>query len=407
MTAHGYQGSGWLRALRWAGAVGAAAVLAACGGGGDGGEDASGNGLLRVSLTDAPACGFDNVFVTVKEVRVHRSASAAETEGGWTTIPVNKRVDLLSLTNGVLEELGTTPLAPGQYSQIRLVLASNTPGTGTTSLANAVVPTNGAPTPLDTPSGQTSGIKLQADFNVVSGQTADIVLDFDACKSIVRAGNSGKHNLKPVISVVPRMLAGIQGYVTTTLALGTTTVAAQQNGVTVRSTVPDKNSGRFSIPFLPAGTYTLVITSDGRATGVVTGVPTGTTTRVINGTTTAIVLPVSAMGTVTGSVSATGTGTTSVALTDADVRALQTLTGGPTIEVASKPVDGVLGTYSFRLPVAAPLKASFSAGTMTFVADAGAAGKYLIEATASGRTQTKTVTVTAGTPTVANFTFTP
>lgn len=56
----------------------AAAALAACGGGGgySGQPMASTTGTLRVSITDAPACGFDHVYVTVEKVRVNGSASA-------------------------------------------------------------------------------------------------------------------------------------------------------------------------------------------------------------------------------------------------------------------------------------------------------------------------------------------
>ncbi len=413
MTSKKLFGSRWAQALRWVAAVGSAAVLAACGGGGGDGGD----GTLRVALTDAPSCGFDHVFVTVEKVRVHQNGAASDSDAGWTDINVTpaRRIDLLSLTNGALEELGTTPLAAGSYSQIRLVLASNsTTGTGTATIANAVQPTGGAVIPLTTPSAQQSGLKLQAHFDVAAGQMADVVLDFDACKSVVKAGNSGQYILKPVISVVPRILAGIQGFVAPSLATGSTTVAAQQNGVTIRATQPDTTTatlGKFSIPFLPAGTYTLVITSDGHATGVVTGVPVGTITTVINGTSTAIATGTSTMANVTGTVSVTsvsGSSTVSAALTDATVRALQPLTGGPTIEVGHQPVDSVLGTYSFRLPSAAPVKAPFvSAGTaLSFTPDAAAAGKYTIEASAPGRTtQTKPATITGTTGAVVNFAY--
>src|SRR6185369_13733929 len=98
--------------------------------------------------------------------------------------------------------------------------------------------------------------------------------------------------------------SGIQGFVTTTLSLSSTTIAAQQNGVTVRSTKPDA-SGKFSIPFLSTGTYSLVITSEGHATSVITGVPAGTSTTVVTGTATAIAPPVSSMADVTGTVTVT------------------------------------------------------------------------------------------------------
>lgn len=402
----------WEHVARGLAMLGAVAALAACGGGGGGGDSTSGNGTLRMALTDAPACGYDHVWVTIEKVRVHQSASAADEDSGWSELTLSpaRRVDLRTLTNGVLEELGTIPLAAGQYSQIRLVLAANANGSGTP--ANAVQPTGGAVTALTTPSGQQSGLKLQAHFDVPAGQMADVVLDFDACRSIVKAGNSGQYLLKPVIAVLPRIVTGIQGYVATSLPLGSTTVAAQQDGTTVRSTIPDA-TGKFNIPYLPAGNYTVVIASDGHATAVITGVTTGTATIVINGTATAIATPVSTMANVTGTVSLSSvSGSTTVAtpLTDATARALQALTGGPTIELGSQAVDSVLGSYAFRLPVAAPLKAAYVSSTtaLSFVPDAAAAGKYTIEVRSPGRaTLTKPADISVGTSTTVNFGYGP
>ncbi len=400
------------RAVRWIGTLGIAAILAACGGGGGGSSVAAGDGTLRVALTDAPSCGYDHVYVTIEKVRVNQSATAADADGGWTDLTLSpaRRVDLLSLTNGVLEELGTMPLAAGNYSQVRLVLASNTT-TGTGTMANSVMPTGGAETPLSTPSAQQSGLKLQAHFEVQAGQMADLVLDFDACKSIVKAGNSGRYNLKPVISVVPRIVSGIQGYVTTTLSLSSTTIAAQQDGVTIRATAPDA-TGRFSIPYLTTGTYTLVIASDGHATAVVTGVPAGTTTTVVSGTATAIAPPPSSMADVTGTVTVStvsGSSTVSTVLTDANARAMQTLTGGPTIEMGNQPVDATLGTYRFHLPVAAPVKAAYSSSTpLAFTADSAAAGKYTVQVTSPGRAMLEQpANISGGTGVTVNFAYGP
>lgn len=397
------------RALCWIGTLGFAAVLAACGGGG--GTAASGDGTLRVALTDAPACGYDHVYVTIDKVSVNRSATALETDAGWTdmTLSPARRVDLLDLTNGVLEELGQMPLAAGHYSQIRLVLGSNS---GTSTIANAVQPTGGALIDLKTPSAQQSGLKLQANFDVAAGQMADVVLDFDACKSIVKAGNSGQYILKPVISVVPRIVSGIQGYVTTTLSLGSTTVAAQQNGVTVRSTAPDSN-GKFSIPYLATGTYTLVVASDGHATAVVTNVPAGTTTTVVNGTATAIAPPISTMADVTGTVSVSsvsGSTTVSTVLTDATATALQPLTGGPTIGMGSQAVDSALGTYRFHLPVAAPVKAAYTSSTtaLAFTPDTTVAGKYTIQMQGAGRAALESpANISSGASAGVNFVYGP
>jgi hypothetical protein len=382
-----------------------AAMLAACGGGGGG--SSGGDGALRVALTDAPSCGYDHVWVTVEKVRVHQSSGAADAEGGWTELNVSpaRRIDLLELTNGVLEELGTVSLPAGSYSQVRLVLASNGT-TGTSTIANAVQPTGGAVLPLATPSGQQSGLKLQAHFDVATGQTADLVLDFDACKSVVKAGNSGNYNLKPVIAVVPRVNTSIQGYVTTTLALSSTTVSAQQNGVIVRATTPD-STGKFSIPYLSTGTYTIVVASDGRATAVVTGVPVGTSTTVVSGTATAIAPPVSSMADVTGAATV-GAATMTSTLTDGVVQASQSLTGGPVIEVAAQPLDSVLGTYRMRLPVGAPVKAAYSsAGALSFLPDTAAAGKYTLQLQSPGRVILSQPADVSGGPAVSNFSYGP
>ena len=361
---------------------------------------------MSFAVTDAPACGYDHVWVTVQKVSVNQNSSASDTDPGWTDLTLSpaQRIDLLSLTNGVLQELGTVPLPAGHYSQVRLVLASNT---SASAPENAVQPTGGSVTALTTPSGQQSGVKLQVNADVAAGQQADLVLDFDACKSVVKAGNSGKYILKPVIAAVPRVVTGIQGVVTMTLSLSSTTISAQQNGAVVRSTMPDA-SGNFSIPYLAAGTYTVVITSDSRATGVITSVPTGSSTTVVSTTANPIVLPNSSMadviGTVTASTQSNGT-TVTAPVTDATMRALQDLTGGPTIEVASQPADATLGTYHFRLPMAAPVKAAYAGtATLTLTPDTSVAGQYRIEASAPNRaTVSHPANVSSATSATVNF----
>ena len=71
-----YLGRRGIRAAHWIGTAALAAGLAACGGGGGG--TASGDGSLRVALTDAPSCGFDHVWVTIERVRVNQSSTASD-----------------------------------------------------------------------------------------------------------------------------------------------------------------------------------------------------------------------------------------------------------------------------------------------------------------------------------------
>jgi hypothetical protein len=373
----------------------ATAMLTSCGGGGGG---IGGTGAMQVSLTDAPACGYDAVNITIDRVRVHQSATATDSDAGWSEVVLSpaRRVDLLGLTNGVLENLGQTALPAGTYTQMRLVLVAN----GTSNpLANSVVPTGGTETALTTPSGQQSGIKLNVNIDVPADKIADVVLDFDACKSIVKRGASGQYNLKPVIAVTPVLSdAGLRvvGYVDPLIALGSTTVSVQSGGVPVKSTVPDA-TGKFTLFPVPTGTYDLVVTATGRVTAVMTGVPvTPTAFTNINTAALGILPPVATTRSVSGTVTpATAT-----------VRALQTLTGGPTVEVAWLPVDATTGAFSAALPIEAPVRAGYLANpsTLVFAADAGAAAKYTLSADSAGVTKTQAIDASAPVPPVT-FTF--
>src|SRR4030095_15113563 len=164
------------------------------------------------SMRETADCVFDQVTVTVSKVRVHQSSSAGDKAAGWTDITLDppRKINLLNLNdptqpNFALESRGETPLAAGHYTQLRLGLVSNT---GNQPLANSVV-LSGTTTEvaLDTPSGIQTGIKLIHQFQVGPGQRTDLLLDFDACKSIVQTG-SNIYKLQPVIKVIPTPLNG-------------------------------------------------------------------------------------------------------------------------------------------------------------------------------------------------------
>ena len=288
----------------------ATALLAACGGGSSSSSTA-GQGTLHVALTDAPACGYDEVNVTVEKVRVHQSSTAGESDGGWSEVVLNPalRVNLLDLTNGVLAELGQTELPAGTYSQLRLQLAANS---ASAPFANSVLPSGGSEVALDTPSAQQSGLKMNLNLTVAANELADVVLDFDACKSVVKRGNSGRYNLKPVVTVLPRVrVDGLvaEGMVAAAIALPTTTVSLQQAGAPVRATVPD-STGRFVLYPVPAGTYDLVVSAEGRVTAVMTGVPISDSSRTFaTPAGTAIDPPAGTARTISGAVSIAGSTT--------------------------------------------------------------------------------------------------
>ena len=387
-------------------AVCGALLLSACGGGGSGGSmiPPPGQGTLKVSLTDGPACGFDHVYVTVDRARVHTSATAADTDTGWSEVVLNpgpQKIDLLTLTNGVLYTLGQTALPPGTYQQIRLVLAANSGNT----LANSVVPTGGTEQPLDTPSGQQSGLKVNGDFTVQANTLADIVLDFDACKSIVKRGN-GTYGLKPVITAIPVTVAGqITGMVT---AAPGAQIYAERNGTVVKATVADAN-GNFTLSPIEQVTSTdtvdIVIVptaANGLATGVIRGVPVVSGQVFSIGT---VALPPSSYRRVSGAISPINA--------DVTVSAMQTI-GGNSYEIASTSATTISGSYGYSLyvdtpalPAAAPVFGDYR--TMLPIPlsfDTGATGQYTIGATlAGGATVARQVNVAAGDIINIDFSF--
>ena len=344
-------------------------------GGGIGGTGSpSTAGAVHFFLADAPSCGFDSVNVTVDRVRIHASTAAAGADKGWSEVvqtPPN-RVDLLTLINGVFLDLGKTTLPAGRYKQVRLVLAEND---NAHPLANSVVPTGQAETALTTPSGSQSGIKLDTDVEIVAGKTTSLVLDFDACKSVVRRGNSGEFNLRPVITVLPLSSEPglrVTGYVAPALSSSSTKVSVQTAGVPIRTTVPD-STGRFQLHPIPAGVYDLVVTSEGRATSLVTGVPVvaGLPTA-INKQDQPIDLPWATSRAVSGTVSPV----------TSSVLVLQTLSTGTTVEVGWAPVDQGTGSFTLNLPITSSLRTTYSSSAL--LPDVAVDARYSVEASSAG-----------------------
>lgn len=387
--------------------LGTMLTLTGCGGGSDAAAPSGGTsspsgstGTLQVSLTDAPACGYDEVNVTVIGVRVHQSDTAGDEDGGWVDLPLatpyqvsGLRVNLLDLSNGALQGLGQVVLPAGRYTQMRLLLAANAGNAA--PFANSVLPTGGVETALATPSAQQSGLKLKLNAEVPAGQVAHVVIDFDACKSVVKRGNSGRYNLKPVLSATLLLsdVAGMRvaGWVGPLLSNAYTQVSLQFGGVPVKATVPD-SSGRFVLFPVPVGNYDLVITAPGHATAVLTGVPVAPATdTAVNSAEQRIDTPLSDTRAVVGT----------VAPATAQVRALQELSGGPKVEVAWSAVDGDSGAFGLSLPTAAPLRISYLSASalllpplpLPFTPDVPVQGRYDVEAASAGQLQTRGIDV--------------
>lgn len=369
------------------------ALLSACGGGGDSSSTPSAPmGSLKLSLTDAPACGFDAVNVTVIKIRVNKSASASESDAGWVdiTVPATK-INLLDLTNGVLQALGQTSLEAGKYNQIRLVLAPNT----AQGLENSVVPTGSREVQLTMPSGAQSGFKVNGDFDIAENTLADIVLDFDACRSVFKTGN-GKYMVKPVVTAVPVITSGsISGTLDASLLTSHPVVVAQVNGKAIRSTVPDA-SGNFKLSPLPQSNYSVVITADARTSEIIQAVPVAPQKDTsINDNGNAIKLDDSATHKVSGVVQP--------AITTATISASQSISSTENVEIGFVNTDET-GSYQLNLPVNAPIVVNFSSlSTKTPVTTS--AGIFNLTPSASGVTGTSVTVDISKQDVIQNFTL--
>ena len=155
--------------------------------------------------------------------------------------------NLLDLTNGRDTLLADAIIPAGTISQVRLILGDN----------NYIITNSGEKIALTTPSAQQSGLKMQVQQAVTGGLLYRLVLDFDAGKSIVKAGNSGQYILKPVIRVLSFVPSGgnISGVVWP--ASVRTGVYAINGADTIASTFTDIANGNFFIKDIAAGIYSL------------------------------------------------------------------------------------------------------------------------------------------------------
>lgn len=264
-------------------------------------------------------------------------------------------------------------------------------------------------------------------FTVGSGQRVDLLLDFDACKSIVKTGND-KYILKPVIKVIPFALNGIQGFVEKNSFVNQSLVgknviaSAQFNGDIVRTTVVNTDTGKFFLAHLDSvNDYAVVITADDHATAVITKVPVDDAPSITTVSTEAAPIPLNS----SGNHSVDGTVTLSpLSATDETVfvTAKQTFGSVPPLTVVTVILQVTIPqidpqtnlptgdyTYALTLPIAAPSFGQHSTPPppITLTAQSGVAGKYTVEASADGYvTKSSSVDISLADST-QNFTLTP
>lgn len=142
--------------------------------------------------------------------------------------------------------------------------------------ANYIIDTFNGYHKLKIPDYVLSGVKLIHSFEIVHGETTELILDFNIMKSIVRGGHSGTYTLKPVIKVLDLAdIAEVGGTVTddegasfemekalVTAQTYDISAAGEQDQVVVESSTISDEEGAFKM-YLEPGTYYLVAYKEG------------------------------------------------------------------------------------------------------------------------------------------------
>ncbi len=406
----------------------------------------SGMATINVSISDPPSClppagNFKSVFITIRSVQAHISATADDNSPGWVELvpelnsqPV--QVDLLNLpANGacLLKQLGSnTSLPAGDYQQIRLLLVANNSSSSTVPATNAcstlgqvfncVVNANNtselllssqANTGLKIPPGQVVG----GPIHVGDGQTVDINIDFNACASIIQEGN-GSFRLKPTLTagVVSTNTTGISGHIVdsvTSQPIAGATVALENGDKSGTDRIfmeaLTDSGGHFSFCPLPMGAVFDVVVDAVNSSGtaynatVVVNVPGGTNvgalplvaetgTTIGPGTIQGIVAAVN--GTAGANIDVSTSALQSVSLSGGAIRPVTIpLLPGSASNVAvesatpcpatGSPMGAFCAKYALVVPASNPNVGTFSAGKITFSPPASGNVLYSVEADAT------------------------
>lgn len=249
-------------------------MLAGCSGGGSSSSSVgSGTGTLSLSLLDATTDEYNAVYVAIEEVQVHKDEG-----GNWKVVASpEKTYNLLELVNGVREQLGIAELETGHYTQMRMIIGKVS-DTEINILseshphANYIIDKFDTYYELKIPSGLQTGVKIVHGFDINENETTELILDFDASESIVKAGSSGQWLLKPTIKVLDtKECSIISGTVDTDgTAIEGALVSAQiydpgapnpKDKVVIQASTSTDENGSYTI-FLQPGAYNIVAYKD-------------------------------------------------------------------------------------------------------------------------------------------------
>ncbi|VTP98183.1 DUF4382 domain-containing protein [Sphingobacterium daejeonense] len=221
-----------MKALLGLSLAAAALSLASCST--DNTNTTNGTTPVRIEITDAPAY-YDQIILDIDHIEVI-------TEGGKQVIDVDHDpFDMLDYREGKFFLLAEHDVPSGRLQEVRLVLDDD----------NKIV-VNGTPHDLTTPSGQSSGVKIKVQDDLIPNIAYTLALDFDASKSIVHNEKNGKYILKPVIRAIPVAVSGaLTGFVS---PITSNAHVFAIKGTDTLGTLAGP-TGKFYFPGIEQGTY--------------------------------------------------------------------------------------------------------------------------------------------------------
>ncbi len=163
------------------------------------------NGTLKVSIHDAPfmkeGMSVDALDITIKRIDIIRTSD----QKIITLSDKEQTMDILKITKSNPVVLSLTSLEPGEYDQLRLVVSEEN-----------IITVDGVKQSINIPSGEQTGVKLNGPFIIPAGKMFELLIDFDAQKSVLYTKGKG-FKLKPVINVSG--VSDLVGYFRGTLGL--------------------------------------------------------------------------------------------------------------------------------------------------------------------------------------------
>lgn len=153
-------------------------------------EKASLDITLAASYSSRAVTTYEQVNLDIQQISFHTSGDST-VSSGWYELETAQGI--YNLMDYIVDDtlIAFDSLVSAQtISQIRLVL-----GDSNTVMIDSMIYN------LSTPSGQTSGIKLQVHTELLPDSAYVIMLDFDPEESVMQTGN-GKYKLQPVIRTI-------------------------------------------------------------------------------------------------------------------------------------------------------------------------------------------------------------